>query len=314
MEALILAIVIAYAVKKAAEEAHLHWQGSKAANRKSTRGQPAGRRAGSAARHDAGYWAGQVRGAFPQARHGLYMGWHSGRIAQLQGREARANAKAEHAQARARVTEAVREQRRLQEQALQRIRAAARQPHPQEEDDGPPPDDSQRPLFGPGRHCAMCPRALPDGYEGAICPQCRKDQHERAQPNRPSGRENTGSTPPKEGNAMPTGQSSGDTTYTQQMHELEEIRRDAEAELNDVRRKRMQSRLDVLQNLSLDRDTLSEAADIDDALQELEKAAQKLLDAADAAINGLKQRHGGIQEAVSDSPVDKPAEPEFYQD
>jgi hypothetical protein len=37
-------------------------------------------------------------------------------------------------------------------------------------------------------------------------------------------------------------------------------------------------------------------------------------DAADAAISGLQKRHGGIQEAVDSSPVDKPADPEFYQD
>ena len=108
--------------------------------------------------------------------------------------------------------------------------------------------------------------------------------------------------------------SSGDTTYTQQLHELEEIRRDAEAEVNDVRRKRMVSRLDVLMSLGLDKNTLSEAAAIDDALQAQEKAAQQTLDATDAAISGLKQRHGGIKEAVDDAPVDKPAEPEFYQD
>ena len=44
MEALILAMIIAYAVKKAAGDAHDHWQGSKAANRKASKrpaGQPA---------------------------------------------------------------------------------------------------------------------------------------------------------------------------------------------------------------------------------------------------------------------------------
>jgi hypothetical protein len=107
---------------------------------------------------------------------------------------------------------------------------------------------------------------------------------------------------------------SGDTTYTQQMAELEAIRRDAEEEVNSVRRKRMTSRLDILQSLGLDKNTLSEAAEIDDALQAQEKAAQQTLDATDAAISGLKQRHGGIKEAVDDAPVDKPAEPEFYQD
>ena len=58
---------------------------------------------------------------------------------------------------------------------------------------------------------------------------------------------NTGRSPGQfGGNGM-----SGDTTYTQQMRELEEIRRDAEAEVNDVRRKRMVNRLDVLMSLGL---------------------------------------------------------------
>jgi len=76
----------------------------------------------------------------------------------------------------------------------------------------------------------------------------------------------------------------------------------------------MLNRLDVLTSLGLDRHTLSEAAEIDDALREQEKAAQQTLDATDAAISGLRQRHGGIKEAVDDSPADKAAEPEFYQD
>ena len=76
----------------------------------------------------------------------------------------------------------------------------------------------------------------------------------------------------------------------------------------------MVNRLDILQSIGLDKDTLSDAAAIDDALQAQEKAAQQTLEAVDAAINGLEKRHGGIKEAVDDAPVDKPAEPEFYQD
>ena len=95
---------------------------------------------------------------------------------------------------------------------------------------------------------------------------------------------------------------SGDTTYTQQMTELEAIRRDAEEEVASTRRKRMTSRLDILQSLGLDNQSLSDAAAIDDALQAQEKAAQQTLDAADAAIQGLAKRHGGIQEAVDEQP------------
>jgi ABC-type transporter Mla subunit MlaD len=106
---------------------------------------------------------------------------------------------------------------------------------------------------------------------------------------------------------------SGDTTYGDQVHELEALRRDAEDAAASSARQRMSSRLDLLQSMGLDPATLSDAADVDDALQDLAKAAQRLLEAADTALAGLKRRHGGIQEAVDSSPVDKPADGEFYQ-
>jgi len=113
---------------------------------------------------------------------------------------------------------------------------------------------------------------------------------------------------------MPSGTPSGDTTYTQQMREFTAIRDDAEAEVNSVRVKRMMNHLDILTSLGLDSASLAEAAAIDDALREQQKAAQNTLDAADAAIQGLKTRHGGIKQAVDDSPVDQSAQPEFYSD
>lgn len=287
IEAAIFVIVLTWAVRKTAEYASEHWQSAKAANRKATRGQPVRQRAASAARHDAGYWAGQVRGGFPQVRHGLYMGWHSGRIAQLQGREQRAQAKADHAETRARVTEAVREQRRRQAEAFDRIRAA-RQPEPEPEP------------AGSGTPAAAEPQREEIPAKGDTMPGPQRSVRSHA----------SGSVMPGSGG----GGGGGDTTYTQQMRELEEIRRDAEAEVNEVRRKRMANRLDVLMSLGLDKQTCAEAAAIDDALQAQEKAAQQTLDATDAAIAGLRQRHGGIQEAVSDSPVDQPAQPEFYQE
>jgi hypothetical protein len=107
---------------------------------------------------------------------------------------------------------------------------------------------------------------------------------------------------------------SGDTTYTQQLREFTAIRDDAEEEVNSVRVKRMMNHLDILTSLGLDKDSLAEAAAIDDALQEQQKAAQNTLDAADSAIHGLQTRHGGIKQAVDDAPVDQPAQPEFYSD
>lgn len=280
MEALILAIIITWAVKKAAEQSHQHWQGAKGANRKASAGQPASKRAASAVQHDAGYWGQQVLNGFPQLRAGLSAGWHAGRTAQAQGAEARRKARTEHLERQVRLLEEIREHRRRQAEAMEAIRAA-RQPEPDE--DTPP---------APGDSTAPSPRQDP--------------------PPPPGGDGTTPATPPAEGTPMPD--TSGDTTYTQQMTELEAIRRDAEEEVASTRRKRMTSRLDILQSLGLDNQSLSDAAAIDDALQAQEKAAQQTLDAADAAIAGLAKRHGGIQEAVSNSPVDKAAEPEFYQD
>lgn len=276
METLILIIIIAWAVREGVQSGHLSWQSSKAANRKASRGKSIGRRAASAVQHDIGYWAHRILNGFPEARHGLFMGWHAGRVAQLEAAAKNAQARSEHAQARAKATQVIREQRRRQQEILDEIRAAA-QAEPEEQE--PPPE----PAPVPAALSLSDPAPAPPGASAPV-------------------------TTPTEGNTM-----SGDTTYTQQMHELTAIRADAEAELNSVQRKRMTSRLDILMSLGLDKDSLAEAAAIDDALQAQEKAAQQTLDAADAAISGLQKRHGGIQEAVSDSPVDKPAQPEFYQ-
>ena len=182
---------------------------------------------------------------------------------------------------------------------------------------------STRPLprpedYDPAADCDLCGKPLPPGYAGIAHADCI-DAHEGSEGGagrhfaRPINGRNSPMTTGRSyqggdfGRTLSGGGSAGDTTYTQQMGELTAIRQDAEEEVNSVRRKRMVNRLDILSGLGLDSASLSEAAAIDDALQAQEKAAQQTLDAADAAISGLKQRHGGIQEAVSSSPVDKPA-------
>lgn len=313
LAALILAIIITYAIKKAADDAHGHWQSSKAGNRRSTRGQKVSRRAASAVQHDVGYWTHQVTHGFPQVRHGLAAGWHGGRTAQAQGNAARQQARTEHLEHRARLIPEIREHRRRQQEALDQIRAAQ-----QTED----PDAAPPPL------CDLCDQPMPPGDTGLAHLACIAARERRvAQAGRPAATppepvvQQAGHvavpvpipapTPTTEGRtAMPT--ASGDTTYTQQLQELQAIRRDAEEEVNSVRLKRMVSRLDVLTSLGLDGASLSEAAAIDDALQAQQKAAQQTLDMADAAISGLTRRHGGIQEAVDNSPIAQPAQPEFY--
>jgi hypothetical protein len=76
-----------------------------------------------AARHDAGFWAGQAAHLFPAARHGLAAGWHAGRQAQDEGRAARAAAKADHLETRVRLIPEVRAHVARQRAALEQLRA-----------------------------------------------------------------------------------------------------------------------------------------------------------------------------------------------
>lgn len=59
----------------------------------------------------------------------------------------------------------------------QRLRLAPYAPPPPSPENGGSNGNGSTPG---GRHCAMCPRPLPDDYEGAICPQCRADQRNRS--------------------------------------------------------------------------------------------------------------------------------------
>lgn len=309
MEALVIILIIAWAVKHSAGEGHLGWQSAKAANRAGTRGQPVRKRAASAVQHDAGYWAHQFLNGFPQARRGLADGWHAGRTAQAQGIAARQKARAEHLSLRATLLPQIREHQRRQAEALEQIRAA-RQPEPgaPQEDTGEAastrrvdgkPETAADTRFFDTRESGYTGPIDQDGYPVPGLPHPGPGQ------SRPAPSTTEGSAP------MPA---AADTTYTQQLAELTAIRQDAEAEVHSVQRKRMASRLDILMSLGLDSASLSEAAAIDDALQAQEKAAQQVLDAADAAIQGLRQRHGGIQEAVSNAPIAQPAQPGFYAD
>jgi hypothetical protein len=335
MEALILIIVVGYLAKKGVESGHLHWQSSKAANRRSTRGRPVSRRAASAVQHDAGYWLHQVLNGFPQTRHGVAAGWHAGRTAQAQGIADRRKARADHMALRARLAPEIREHLRRQAEALAAIRAA-QQPVPEYLEPEPEPNPEDGRTYGLG--WTGSPYDWPAASrEEALAGAARSGTAERPyiateyppgggpgrpiatygeparQPPRPwpAAPRPALSTPSTEGTPMPP---SGDTTYTQQLREFTAIRDDAEAQVNDVRVKRMLNHLDILQTLGLDKDSLAEAAAIDDALREQQKAAQNTLDAADSAIQGLRTRHGGIKQAADDAPVDRIADPAFYED
>jgi type IV secretory pathway VirB10-like protein len=290
IEGIIFLIVVAYVAKHGVQAASEHWQQARGTSRASNKKKSPGRRAAGAVQHDTGYWAHQTARGFPELRHGLAAGWHASRTSYSQGKTARAQALTAHLEHHAGWLEQLREERARQLQAHERIRAA-RQPQnpPAAEQDQP----AQKTAEPPAQKTAPAPWPGQDGEPQDQPPPLSWQQPKPAQ---------TETSPaPQPAPAKGSTTMSGDTTYAQELDELTKMRQDAD-----------KARLDILTSMALDPATLSEAADIDDALRQQEKAAQQTLDSVDAAISGLKTRHGGIKQAVDDSPVDKPADPEFY--
>jgi DNA primase len=314
IEGIIFLIAVAWVAKKGVEYASEHWQQARGTNRASTKGQRPDRRAASALRHDTGYWAHQTARGFPELRHGLAAGWHASRTSYSQGKAARAKARTEHLEHHAGWLEELREQRRRQQKAYERIRAARQPQKPPAAEPGPAAQDTQDPPAQkqdpPAQETAQ--QDTPDEWPWTpLNPQGQQQQPSWQQPK--TGQAETSPAPPP-ASTKGTTTMSGDTNYEQELAELTAMLQDAEEDLNSVQRKRMKSRVDILSTMAVDQATLAEAADIDDALQQQEKAAQQTYEAIQTAIAGLQKRHGGIKQAVDDSPVDKPADPDFYTD
>jgi hypothetical protein len=120
------------------------------------------------------------------------------------------------------------------------------------------------------------------------------------------------SPPATEGNPVTT---ATDTNYTEVLRQAQQIERDADDAVNDIRWQRMGNTVDSLGALlSGDTASLSEASEVADALREEQKAMAQVRDAAAAFVSGLKRRHGGIKEAADSAPIAQPAAPEFYVD
>jgi hypothetical protein len=327
-------LILVYAVKKAIDDTRGALRKSRAAAAQS----PGGGQLARLFKHDFGFLANQLANGFPTARHGFMRGWHQASQAHTEAMAGRQKAKTEQLEHHAGLVPQLADYRTRQQAALERIQApqtpdpatapeaAAGQPP-----DGNAPDDlAERAWDGRGigpedvePQPAPQPQAAPRdhvaGWDDPLPGETRVVT-ENGQPvhNDPAPANPAPAPDPQPSTAAATegtndmAGSTGDTTYNQQRDELIKIREDAEEEVNSVRRKRMMNRLDILTSLGLDSASLSEAAAIDDALREQEKAAQQTLDAADAAVNGLQKRHGGIQEAVDNSPIEQPAQPEFY--
>jgi hypothetical protein len=101
-------------------------------------------------------------------------------------------------------------------------------------------------------------------------------------------------------------------TYDQTVQDSNEVIRDCEEEIARLKARKLTQKLEQLASSGLDPANLGRASDIDDALKEQEKAAQKALDTSQSFRDGLQRDHGGMNESHQSAPV-KGAQPEFYE-
>jgi hypothetical protein len=105
-----------------------------------------------------------------------------------------------------------------------------------------------------------------------------------------------------------------DANYTQTLQTYRDVEQDADDRVNDARRQQAMNLVDQLTALlSDDKESLADAQETAEALRQEQKAAAQTRDAASAAALGLQRRHGGIKEAVDDSPAPM-AEKPFYEE
>jgi hypothetical protein len=123
----------------------------------------------------------------------------------------------------------------------------------------------------------------------------------------------TQSTPsPATNGAAPMSRGPAEQTYDQTIQDSNDIIRDCEQELARLKARKITQKLEQLASSGLDPANLGRASDIDDALKEQEKAAQKALDTSQSFRDGLQRDHGGMNESHQSAPV-KGAQPEFYE-
>jgi hypothetical protein len=123
---LVIFLIFVYGVTRAWKDSTAAYGKSKSAYtakaKKRFPDAPKGKRAALALRHDAGFWASQLAGGFPAARHGFAAGWHKGRTAQVNAHAAREEARTQRLENQAEHAERMSGFRERQQEALRRWR------------------------------------------------------------------------------------------------------------------------------------------------------------------------------------------------
>jgi hypothetical protein len=123
----------------------------------------------------------------------------------------------------------------------------------------------------------------------------------------------SGSQPPAtEGGHMPTGTASADVTYDQLQAEAAKVVHEAEQQVASLQASRLPNLVEGMAGMVNDSNSLSRAAEIDEAIRAQIKITQQVLDAAQAFKDGLRRDHGAQNEAHQNAPIPLGAQPEFY--
>ena len=331
----IFLIGVGFAAKTAFEDLRDNYRASrgravKAAEDKAAPGGLSRSHRSSAVRnHAAGYWSREAAHGFPVTRTGWHAGWLAHRSAADHQRAVREEARTTQLETRAAFIPALREHRARQAEARRQIEDGLVR-------DGGLGDDREPGLTGkkavrdaasnvrlfPPRSAPQVP-PLPSERVGpapgpyATPPRRADDQPEtddgkgdNREPGMNSPQETTPS--PAANGAAPMSRGPAEQTYDQTIQDSNEVIRDCEEELARLRARKLTQKLENLASSGLDPANLGRASDIDDALKEQEKAAQKALDTAQAFRDGLQRDHGGMNESHQSAPV-KGAQPEFYE-
>jgi transposase-like protein len=183
--------------------------------------------------------------------------------------------------------------------------------------------DPYSPLAPVGAICTACGNPgtehdpVLDDPQGLIHSSHAEEAQERYQAalatmNGTAAANGSGSRPATEGGHMPTGTASADVTYDQLQAEATKVVNEAEQQLASLRASRLSNMVEGMAGMVNDSNSLSRAAEIDEAIREQMKAAQQVLDAAQAFKDGLRRDHGAQNEAHQNAPIPLGAQPEFY--
>ena len=281
MEAVVFVIIVYLALREGIEYTRKHWGQSRTRNRKRSAGKGKSRRVASAVHHDVGYWLHQLLNVFPEFRHGVAAGWHTGRQSQAEAETARHKARAEHLETRAARIPEIIGFRRRQAEALEKIRQAKYpEPGPVEVVPSPPGRDDPLPAEAPA------PPPPGGGPDSAVV---------------------TAAPPPPKGTPV------SDTTYDGVTKLMQHVR-DTEDEALTERHNQVQeadTASEEMQALDVNPGTLSAMAEHVDAQQAAQKAEQRVMETADDVLAALKSDQA-LAEAHRENP--HAAKREFYEE